>query len=392
MTRVDPSPQDRPRVLFYCQHLLGVGHISRSLAICRALIKDCDVVFVQGGPDIGRSIEAPEFRHVFLPPLLMREHDSSLYDPSEQHSVETLWEMRGEALAPVMTERFDAVIVELFPFGRNKFKPEILGMIAAARAQNPAVQVFCSNRDIMVEKPDQEKRENKIVAILQEHFDCLLVHTDPALITLDQTVKAAPRLADMTRYTGYVAEAEPANAAPVAAPGKRILVSIGGGAIGHDMAKALIRVAPAFPDYEMKMLTGPYTPSAVLADFMAIAEGKPNVRIHGFVPNFRVELRQAAVSVSLAGYNTLMDLLATGVPALVAPYMANIEQNMRATELAKQGLLGILTPDDLQPVPLERAIRERLNAPPPAARIDLNGAPKTAAIVLEMVAAARATA
>ena len=66
----------RKTVLFYCQHLLGVGHISRSLAICRALLDRFDVVFLQGGPDIGRTLALPGFEHVFLPPLLMREHDS----------------------------------------------------------------------------------------------------------------------------------------------------------------------------------------------------------------------------------------------------------------------------------------------------------------------------
>ena len=43
----------------------------------------------------------------------------------------------------------------------------------------------------------------------------------------------------------------------------------------------------------------------------------------------RIDPPRAALSISLAGYNTLMDILATRTPALVYPYMANREQNMR---------------------------------------------------------------
>ena len=243
------SEVPRETILFYCQHLLGVGHISRSLAICRALLDRFDVVFVQGGPDIGRTIDAPGFRHVFLPPILMREHDSSLYDPSGEHAeLDTLWASRKTSLEPVMQQSFAAVIIELFPFGRNKFKPEILGLIADARRVNPDSLVYCSNRDIMVQKPDQARREEKIVRLLHDHFDHVLVHSDPDLITMERTFAATARIENQICYTGFVVDGDEARRVRPREP--RILVSLGGGAVGDELARACARIADRFPSHE----------------------------------------------------------------------------------------------------------------------------------------------
>ena len=369
----------RDTVLFYCQHLLGVGHISRSLAICRALLDRFDVVFVQGGPDIGRTIDAPGFRHVFLPPILMREHDSSLYDPSGEASLDTLWDRRKVSLEPVMQRSFAAVVIELFPFGRNKFKPEVLSLIADARKTNPDTLVYCSNRDIMVQKPDQARREDKIVRLLQDHFDHVLVHSDPALIAMEQTFGATERIRDQICYTGFVADGGATRGAQVREP--RILVSLGGGAVGDELARACVRIADRFPSHEMRILIGPYTSDAFHDELQTIAEASNTINVQGFSDDFRAELSAAEVSVSLAGYNTIMDILATKTPALVYPYMANHEQNMRAEALADLGQVGLLYDDTLEPAAMEAAIRAQMSAPPPATDIDISGARTTADII-----------
>lgn len=369
----------RDTVLFYCQHLLGVGHISRSLAICRALLDRFDVVFVQGGPDIGRTIDAPGFRHVFLPPILMREHDSSLYDPSGEASVDALWVSRKASLEPVMQQQFAAVIIELFPFGRNKFKSEVLSLLADAREASPDTLVYCSNRDIMVQKPDQARREDKIVRLLRDHFDHVLVHSDPALIAMDRTFGATEKIRDQICYTGFVADGGTTRSAHAREP--RILVSLGGGAVGDELARACVRIADRFPSHEMRILLGPYSSQAFRDELQAIAKASRTINVQGFSDDFRAELATAALSVSLAGYNTIMDILATKTPALVYPYMANHEQNMRAEALADLGQVGLLCGDTLEPGALEAAIRERMAAPLPTAEIDISGARRTADII-----------
>ncbi len=376
----------RETVLFYCQHLLGVGHISRSLAICRALLDRFDVLFVQGGPDIGRTIDAPGFEHVFLPPILMREHDSSLYDPSGKHSMEELWALRGAALRPYLDRRFAAVVVELFPFGRNKFKPEVLTMIDAVRGVNPHAVIYSSNRDIMVRKPDQAHRERKIVTLLKEQFDYLIVHTDPSLIPLDETFFSTDQVRDQLYYTGYVADTRAA-ATPVRERKPEILVSLGGGAVGNELAVACARIAGRFPEHRMRILMGPYILDETREAVHRLTDGVSSVSVEGFSEDFRADLAGAQLSISLAGYNTLMDILMTRTPALVYPYLANIEQNMRARALEKRGLLEVLERETLEPDRLTEVIKARLAAPAAerGADIDMTGAETTARIIAEHV-------
>ena len=114
--------EDAKNIVFYCQHLLGVGHLTRSLAICSSLSEKFKTTFIQGGPDVGKTLNSSNFNHIYLPPLLMREDNSQLYDPAEKNSVEELFDKRKSLLETQAKSKIDCLIIELFPFGRNKFK------------------------------------------------------------------------------------------------------------------------------------------------------------------------------------------------------------------------------------------------------------------------------
>ena len=58
-----------PAILFYCQHVLGMGHLVRSLALARALAGRFRVVFLNGGA-VPRGLRRPAgIEFVDLPPL-----------------------------------------------------------------------------------------------------------------------------------------------------------------------------------------------------------------------------------------------------------------------------------------------------------------------------------
>lgn len=139
------------KVLFYCQHLLGIGHVSRSLSLVNELSRSFAVTYVQGGPPTPK-VPVAGVRTVQLAPLLMRENDSSLYDPENKRTVAEIFTERAEQLGQLAAEGFDAVVVELWPFGRKKFAKEILAWFAELKERNPRIQTVCSVRDILVQK------------------------------------------------------------------------------------------------------------------------------------------------------------------------------------------------------------------------------------------------
>ena len=102
------------------------------------------------------------------------------------------------------------------------------------------------------------------------------------------------------------------------------------------------------------------------------------IRISRFTSDFLSYLAGANLSVSMAGYNTCMNIAAAQVPALVWPFPQNREQGLRAARLARLGILRVLTDEELHPRRLsaimQKGISLRSRAP---VDIDLNGAETT---------------
>lgn len=374
----------RPRLLFYCQHLIGVGHLTRSLALCRALVERFDVVFVQGGPDIGRTIPSPAFQHLRLPPLLMVEASGALYDPGGARDVSTILAERAALLASrTAATCFDVVVTELFPFGRRKFAPEILGMLRAVRTVNLRCVVACSLRDILVEKPDGRAREEKMVRLVLDHYDRVLVHSDPSVLHLDDTFNAVDPIRDRLVYTGFVAEPRGPDAAAESRETARqpeVLISTGGAGVGGELAAAVLSAVPHFPELCFRFVVSPAFPDGVREELTAAARrwGAGRVRLEPFLEHFEDELRRVALSISLAGYNTVMNLVQSGVPALVWPHPVNREQGLRAERFARAGRLRVLAREDLHPDRIAGAIRAALAFRPATSPVALDGAARTA--------------
>lgn len=374
----------KPRLLFYCQHLLGIGHLTRSLAICEALNDDFEVHFLQGGPDVGKTLKHPSFHHHFLTPLLMRESDSSLYDPAGVKSAEAIFQERQEAITALLADLpFAAVITELFPFGRNKFKNEVLNLIHTARAANPMVHVSCSIRDILVEKKDSIERELKMVRLVEENYDAVFVHSDPQILRFEETFSQAHRLQEKLCYTGFVTETP--KATNLAERRREVLISMGGGVVGDELVLAALEIMPSLPEYRFRVAPGPYASVELKKTLTDKAAANPQLRIETFLHNFEEELSQVALSISLAGYNTMMNILNTRTPALVYPYMANIEQNLRATRMAEQGLLSVIYEKDLNPAALLTKVQNQIKHQWPALEVGLKGAEQTSKLLLKFV-------
>jgi predicted glycosyltransferase len=130
-----------------------------------------------------------------------------------------------------------------------------------------------------------------------------------------------------------------------------------------------------------RFLTGPNLADSEFRRLSATADERTIVE--RFRPDFSALLTKAALSISQAGYNTTMDILSSGVRAVVVPYEAKgeTEQRLRAEILAAKGLLGIVPEAGLSPGRLAEAIIEVLKRQRGSADVDLTGAATTARLV-----------
>jgi predicted glycosyltransferase len=169
------------------------------------------------------------------------------------------------------------------------------------------------------------------------------------------------------------------------------VVSAGGGIVGAPLFKAALAAQGELWETErlpMTVVAGPFHPEDDWDALRRAAQDRPGLELHHSVPDLGVELRDAAASVSQCGYNTAMDILYSGVPALFVPFAKGREdeQTNRARRLEKLGLVRVLEPGRLDGPALAREIRAILRFRPKPAVLDLNGAGNTARLVWRMVA------
>jgi predicted glycosyltransferase len=110
------------------------------------------------------------------------------------------------------------------------------------------------------------------------------------------------------------------------------------------------------------------------------------IKIARFISDFLSYLAAADLSVSMGGYNTCMNILSTGVRAMVWPFSYDREQGIRVRRLAQRGILRVLNDSDLDPERLANIMgAEMATNAVSAPHIDLDGASHTADWLIRQV-------
>ncbi len=372
------------RVLFWVQHLLGIGHLRRAATLVRALgAAGLDVTFVSGGHAVpGLDVGAARF--VQLPPVRAVDvYFKVLVDADDRVIDDAFRARRREALLDIFRgARPDVIVTELYPFGRRQLRFELEPLLEAARAQTSRPRVAASVRDILVE-PDKPERIDEMLARLDRDYDLVMVHGDPSLIPFDATFPLAARIPNL-RYTGYVVEEGATAPAGPVRERAGVVVSAGGGAVSESLFRAAMAARPLtrLARAPWRVLAGHALPEDAFRGL--VRDAPPGVTVERARPDFIDLLRGAQLSISQGGYNTVMETLATGTRAVIAPYAGGLEteQTLRARLLATRGALQIVPEDEIAAEAIARAAESALAAPPPAfAGLDVAGGRTSAALI-----------
>jgi predicted glycosyltransferase len=376
------------RVLIHVQHLLGIGHLRRAAALAHGLsAAGIEVVVASGGMpvaklDLGGAVLAQ------LPPA--RAADESFKTLLDEHDrpIDDAWRtMRRERLLALFEEtRPDALIVEMFPFGRRALRFELLPLLERAAARVPRPKVLGSVRDILIHRPKPEREPEFLDTI--ERFDRILVHGDPRLLKLEATFPLAARIAGKLAYTGYLVEV-PRTRGQGSDGTDEVIVSVGGGAVGEQLLRLALAARPltVLKNAPWRLLLGGNLPPSLLAELRGTAP--PGVVVESARPDFVSLLSRCRLSVSQAGYNTLMELMAVGARGVVVPFArgAETEQTQRAELLASRGLVVSVPEAGLTAPRLAAAIDRAASMPKPQpGAIDLDGLAKSVATIRAAIA------
>jgi len=371
------------RIAYYCQHVLGIGHFHRSLEICRELASHHEVRLIVGGPPVSGVPKNIEL--VQLPGLQMDTDFQNLAPCDPHQSLNDVKEQRRTQLFAFFQDfKPDVFLVELYPFGRKAFRFELDPVLKALKKGELApCKCFVSLRDILVERPnDRERFEDRVITTLNRYFDGLLVHADETIITLGETFNRCADIDIPIHYTGFVTPKSTPQSREkmrrqlaLSAEEKLIVVSVGGGNVGEELLAASIAAFTHISgeqDCRMQLFCGPYCPESLLQQLSLNLP--PKVAIDRFSTHFPDWLQAADLSISMAGYNTCMNIVQAGIPALVYPFTQNREQAFRAKRLAKKGSITLLSDTDLMEHSLSNHIINMLGCSRYHADINLDGA------------------
>ncbi|TVQ56313.1 MAG: glycosyltransferase [Rhodobacteraceae bacterium] len=364
------------RVLFLVTHLAGSGHLTRTLALADGVIAAGGAALVVSG---GRPLaHLPPSRATLVqaPPLAVAGFDYRRLLTPDGTAADAAWmAARGARIAEAMAAFApDVLVTELFPFGRRGLAAEFEAAAQAARARG--ARVVCSVRDIP-EPPRKPARVAEAHGRLRRWFDAVLVHGDPRLAPFALGWPGAAEIADLLRFTGYVAAPPPAPAGDPA----EVLVAEGGGALGRGLMRAALGAA-RLVNRPWRLRLGGADAAAAAARMQA--EAGPNGVVEPAAADYRARLGAAAVSVSRFGYNTAVDLLQAGTPAVLVPLDgAEREQRLRAEAFAGLAQFETLAEDALTPETLAAAVeRAAARGRGGRAAVDLSGVETGARLLL----------
>ena len=374
-----------PKIFFWVQHLLGIGHLKRTATLSRAFRRaGMDVTIVSGGHAVP-GLDIADAKLVQLPPVraadkyfkvLIDEHDIEIDDAFRSRRRDLL-------LDAYRTEAPDVILTELFPFGRRQLRGELTALLDTAMAQPDRPLIVSSVRDILVEPPKPE-RVQEMLERIETYYDRVLIHGDPTLIPFDDTFAHADRIADRVAYSGYVVDTP--EKTPDGPGTDEVIVSAGGGAVSEELFRAamMARKSTRLSDRTWRILAGHALPADVFTALQA--EAPDGVIVERARPDFTTLMANCALSISQGGYNTVMEMMAARTRGVIVPYAGGLEteQTLRARLLENRSGIRSIPEDSLNPDTLAHAVDAALAAPPPdASGLNTDGADASARLIAE---------
>ncbi|WP_170385344.1 glycosyltransferase family protein [Ruegeria atlantica] len=374
------------KVMIVVTHLLGTGHLSRALTLGRAFVHNGHKTFVVSGGMPASQLDGTGMTVLGLPPLRSDGTDfTTLLNQSGEVADADYLKARETALVEaIQSFEPDILITELFPFGRRSLAAEFNAALEAAQTLPRRPIILGSIRDILA-PPSKPSKAERTAEIIERYYDGILVHSDQSVVPLDISWPVTDHLRQRLLYTGFVAPGAPVPHVDLVGKDE-ILVSAGGGSVGQPIFHAAIEAARKMPNRRWRLLVGGQD-ARMRIDQLNMLIGDAPVTLEPVRPDFRQMLPLAAASVSMCGYNTALDILQSGTPAVFIPFDdgKEVEQSLRGQSLSNLPAIDVLPSKELNGDVLARAVDAVMSSGPrPVPTQGFDGAARTVEIAAKL--------
>jgi predicted glycosyltransferase len=374
------------KILLYSHDTAGLGNISRTLLLARTLREayaDAAILIVTGSPVI-HAFRIPKGVDYIKIPSLDRV-DSERYEPRFLNDLASeVTDMRKDILKrTVLGFKPDLMIVDKRPAGVDG---ELLETLEALKERNYPTKLVLGVRDIL----DDPKRTRKSLTnnhafeLIEHYYDQVWIYGTPEVFNHTHEYGYPKGILHKTHYCGYLQR--PTEVSTGGGKSLRVLLTTGAGGDGGDITNAYLEGLQNLPrriQLKSTIVFGPDMPAEKRNALVARYAHLEDVRFRDFEPDLTHRYAKADVVVSMAGYNTVCELLSFGKRAVLVPRDKPVlEQLIRARRLSELGFFDMLEPSELSPERLIHQVLNTLESPPkPMPAIDLGGLSRIRALV-----------
>lgn len=356
------------RLLFYSHDSFGLGHFRRSLTIASYLARHIEglSILMLTGLDSAASFEAPAGVDFVKLPSIWKSGPDQYRTRHLRVSFQRVRRMR-ENLIRTVTKAFDpsVVVVDNVPRGAEG---EVVSTLRWVRKYRPEVRIVLTLRDVLdaSENIVPQWRELKVYDVLRRFYDEIWVAGSRPIFDPIRLYQIPPVVAQRVKFCGYVVRSSRPEDVEAVARELRlggaplVVVSCGGGGDGYPLIHTYIDAAEplARDGVHSAVFLGPDMPAVQRRELKRrLLPLSDRFHTYDFRPDLVSFLHLASASVSMAGYNTVCELIAMRKPAVVVPRSyPRVEQLLRAEAFAALGLLRVLRPDALSAEALRKEI------------------------------------
>lgn len=345
-------PAEPLRVVFYSHDSQGLGHFRRNRALAHVLANRLPALtgrpvtglLINGVAGVAGSSLPDGFDVVTLPAI---GKSGGAYGPRHLDlGLDAVIGLRGEiARATMLSFRPHLVVIDRHALGMDG---ELEPALCDLRSEVPGARVVLGLRDVL-DTPGAVVPEWQRVGtdVVRELYDEIWIYGDAGVHDLRRTGELPAELAGMARFLGYLAHGRAEEPNDLEPERPFLVTTAGGGSDGVRLClAAAAAVVPA--GHRHVVVTGPQMAEA---DHRAVERAaRPGTVVVRSVADASGLIRRAAATVSMAGYNTVAETLATDVPALLVPReWPRREQLIRVQGLAAQGMVDLVREQDLTP-------------------------------------------
>ncbi|MDV2990474.1 MAG: UDP-N-acetylglucosamine--N-acetylmuramyl-(pentapeptide) pyrophosphoryl-undecaprenol N-acetylglucosamine transferase [Chroococcidiopsis sp. SAG 2025] len=266
----------------------------------------------------------------------------------------------------------------------------------------PQTKLVLLLRDILdcPEKTIAEWQKNDFYIAIDKFYHQIQIVGTPEVFDTVREYRFPPTIAEKVRYCGYL-HRQPGQKSrtrirqelQVSQRERLILVTPGGGEDGYELVDNYLSALALLPaKYRIKSLIicGPEMPKKQKQLVERAAENNSQVRVGEFTDDLMSYINAADIVVSMAGYNTVCEILSAGKPSVIIPrHKPSQEQSIRAERMASLGLIKTLIPgkEDFSPTTLMNLLLSQLEDQQKLKlNLDMNGLFRVQNYLLQLMA------